>query len=208
MQGSVQGRPAGRAAVMRALIEAAVELFSSRSYGEVGVRELASKAGVNPALVHLYFESKEDVLREASMACFGRLEERMRFLRASSASPSALASACVEQGRYLRVLLTALCAPLRRPLPFDGETVLDLLAMAADGTRASASGDARDVLRGIAAAGIGFLMLERAAPGSGNGGEAAGGRIFEETYPRLIEAALAGLGAARSGFTALSPSPG
>ena len=208
MQGSVQARHAGRAAVMRALIEAAVELFSSRSYGEVGVRELASKAGVNPALVHLYFESKEDVLREASMACFGRLEERMRFLRASSASPSALASACVEQGRYLRVLLTALCAPLRRPLPFDGETVLDLLAMAAGGTRASASGDARDVLRGIAAAGIGFLMRERAAPGGGNGGEAAGGRIFEETYPRLIEAALAGLGAARSGFTALSPSPG
>ena len=55
------GRPMRRrgAAATRAAILAAAKLeFSRRSYDRVGVRDIAARSGVNPALVNRYFGSK------------------------------------------------------------------------------------------------------------------------------------------------------
>ena len=65
-------RPAGRAASgararrsAEALIDAAAELFAERPSGRVTVREIAARADVNPALVHRYFGSKQNLMRAA-----------------------------------------------------------------------------------------------------------------------------------------------
>ena len=56
------GRPAGKAAgenVRTALMQAAKEGFACRGFKEFSLRQIAAVAGVNPAMVHYYFGSKE-----------------------------------------------------------------------------------------------------------------------------------------------------
>ncbi|HBI80656.1 MAG TPA: hypothetical protein DDY04_01565 [Bacteroidales bacterium] len=46
------------------LIETARELFIAKGVDRVGVREIASKAGVNLSLMNYYFQSKENLLEQ------------------------------------------------------------------------------------------------------------------------------------------------
>lgn len=62
----VRGRDAARASI----IAAARDLFSSKGYAGVGVREIAAQAGVNHGLVHRHFGSKEEVLRAVLQGMF------------------------------------------------------------------------------------------------------------------------------------------
>ncbi|KLO46401.1 TetR/AcrR family transcriptional regulator [Mycobacterium nebraskense] len=48
------------------LLEAARELFLARGYSAIGLREVASKAGVDVTLVRRYFGSKERLFAEAT----------------------------------------------------------------------------------------------------------------------------------------------
>lgn len=63
-------QPQGRDAVRAAIIASARELFSTKGYAAVGVREIASHAGVNHGLVHRHFGSKEEVLRAVLQGMF------------------------------------------------------------------------------------------------------------------------------------------
>ena len=58
------GRPAGlRAGVLQdALLDAAEECFGEQGFDATPVRQVAEMAGVNPALVHYYFGTKEQLL--------------------------------------------------------------------------------------------------------------------------------------------------
>src|SRR5216684_4930528 len=56
-------RPQGREAVMAAVLDAAMTLFAARGPASVSVRDIAAAAGVNHALVHRHFGSKQAVLR-------------------------------------------------------------------------------------------------------------------------------------------------
>mgnify|MGYP002757094261 CR=1 FL=1 len=54
--------PAGKAERTRArILEAATELFAARSFESVTIRRIAGAAHVDPALVHHYFGSKEQL---------------------------------------------------------------------------------------------------------------------------------------------------
>lgn len=64
-------RPAGRDAVMEALVEATSQLILERGV-TMSVRDIAQRAGVNHGLVHTYFGSKEALLS----AAFGHLVDR------------------------------------------------------------------------------------------------------------------------------------
>ncbi|HUJ87327.1 MAG TPA: TetR family transcriptional regulator [Burkholderiales bacterium] len=78
-------RPARRrgALATRAAILAAAKLeFSRRSYDQVGVRDIAARAGVNPALVNRYFGSKPGLFA-AAYAQDIRLQELLRGERAA-----------------------------------------------------------------------------------------------------------------------------
>jgi len=46
----------------REILDALYRCLLRKSYGETSVREIAREAGMNPALIHYYFKSKDDVL--------------------------------------------------------------------------------------------------------------------------------------------------
>lgn len=60
-----RGRPADtKAGALQAqLLDAAEELFAEHGYAATPLRRVAERAGVNPALVHYYFESKLGLLQ-------------------------------------------------------------------------------------------------------------------------------------------------
>jgi AcrR family transcriptional regulator len=64
-------KPAGRDAVMDALVDATGQLILERGV-TMSVRDIARRAGVNHGLVHTYFGSKEALLA----AAFGHLVDR------------------------------------------------------------------------------------------------------------------------------------
>lgn len=54
------------AATRQSLLDAATELFAERGYDRTTVRDIATRAGVNQALLFRYFGSKEAVFAEAT----------------------------------------------------------------------------------------------------------------------------------------------
>lgn len=64
-------RTRNAAATRTAILEAARHLFGRDSYERVGVRDIAARAGVDPALVIRYFGSKEQLFAEAITQRFG-----------------------------------------------------------------------------------------------------------------------------------------
>lgn len=52
-------------ATRQAILDAARSCFSSEGYDQIGVREIAARAGVDPALINRYFGSKENLFSEA-----------------------------------------------------------------------------------------------------------------------------------------------
>jgi AcrR family transcriptional regulator len=55
------GRPAGGSDAYERILTAAREVFGANGYERASLRSIARAAGVDPALVHHYFESKEQV---------------------------------------------------------------------------------------------------------------------------------------------------
>jgi AcrR family transcriptional regulator len=47
------------------ILDAAMELFSSRSISNVGIRDIAKKAGISPALIYRHFEDRDELFVEA-----------------------------------------------------------------------------------------------------------------------------------------------
>ena len=66
--------PRGREQVVAASVDAATELFADRGIAAVSVREVAARAGVNPALVHRYVGGKTALVQ----AVVETLLDRMR----------------------------------------------------------------------------------------------------------------------------------
>jgi AcrR family transcriptional regulator len=58
------------AATRQAILEAAKTCFMREGYEQVGVRDIAARAGVDPALVNRYFGSKEGLFSEAVASKF------------------------------------------------------------------------------------------------------------------------------------------
>jgi AcrR family transcriptional regulator len=74
-------RRRGAAATRAAILAAAKLEFSRRSYDQVGVRDIAARSGVNPALVNRYFGSKPKLFAAAYAGGF-ELQELLRGERA------------------------------------------------------------------------------------------------------------------------------
>jgi len=54
------------------ILDAALSLFAQKGFAAVGVREIASEAGVNIAMISYYFEGKVGILREIMEQFFDR----------------------------------------------------------------------------------------------------------------------------------------
>lgn len=60
-----------------AILAAAATLFAAKGYDATGVREIAESVGVNPALINLYFGSKEKLFAEVMRAALDAGEVRL-----------------------------------------------------------------------------------------------------------------------------------
>jgi AcrR family transcriptional regulator len=70
-------RPHDAAASKQALLEAAGQVFDEVGYDRATTREIGERAGVDPAMIARYFESKEGLFLAAIAA--GALEEELDF---------------------------------------------------------------------------------------------------------------------------------
>ncbi len=59
------------------ILEAARKSFSSKSYADVSMEDIATLAKVKKSLIYYYFPSKEELFREAWDEAFHRLEDRV-----------------------------------------------------------------------------------------------------------------------------------
>jgi AcrR family transcriptional regulator len=59
-----RGRPmeTDQGSLKAKILDVAEELFSEQGYAATSIRQIAEQAGVNPALVHYYFENKRNLL--------------------------------------------------------------------------------------------------------------------------------------------------
>lgn len=99
------GSPASRNDRKLRILDAAERLFSISSYEGVSIRDVASEAGVNSALIGYYFGAKEDLYR----ALFDRRYHGITESRVQALSSAALNAQSVDS---LRWLIRAWIAPL------------------------------------------------------------------------------------------------
>jgi AcrR family transcriptional regulator len=59
------GRRPGRSGTREAILTAARESFTASGYDQASIRDIARRAGVDPALVHHYFRTKRELFAEA-----------------------------------------------------------------------------------------------------------------------------------------------
>jgi AcrR family transcriptional regulator len=62
----------------RLIITAAMELFEEKSFHEIGMRDIALKAGVSAASIYRYFPSRDDLFVEALIQDINNIEKRLR----------------------------------------------------------------------------------------------------------------------------------
>jgi AcrR family transcriptional regulator len=94
MKPKPEPRRRNAAATRQAILDSAREAFARAGYDGVGVREIASGAGVTAMLVNRYFGSKEELFAEA--------------IAASMAQPIILAAARLASGPKARDMAAAL----------------------------------------------------------------------------------------------------
>ena len=64
-------------AAREAILLAATELFAAQGFSGVTIKEIATKAGVNSALLYYYFEDKEGLYRTVLNELVGSLSQRI-----------------------------------------------------------------------------------------------------------------------------------
>lgn len=69
------------------ILDAAISLFVQKGYAGVGVREIASAAGVNLAMISYYFEGKVGILKAIVEEFFDRYSELFHGIDDESLSP-------------------------------------------------------------------------------------------------------------------------
>lgn len=87
---------------MAAVLAVAAELLAERGPREVTVRDVAERAGVNHALVHRYFGTKEDLFR----AVFAELSQRFQAdaVAAGASDVAALLGVLRDHPAFWRIL--------------------------------------------------------------------------------------------------------
>ena len=78
------------------IIKAAMDLFNEKSFHEIGMRDIAVKAGVSAASIYRYFPSRDDLFVEALMQDMSTIEKRLQFRLESGDNIEDLAIAVVD----------------------------------------------------------------------------------------------------------------
>ena len=107
---SEAGRPVGRAEVMEAVRAAATDLFAERGPDAVTVREVADRAGVNHALIHRHFGTKEELLRVVLAEAVERMADVARHTTNTGEDIRELVAAMRQEEPAIRLLGWAILA--------------------------------------------------------------------------------------------------
>ena len=78
------------------IIKAAMELFEEKSFHEIGMRDIALKAGVSAASIYRYFPSRDDLFVEALILDINSIEKLLRTRVESGGNIEELALAVVD----------------------------------------------------------------------------------------------------------------
>jgi len=117
-----------KAAPKQRILEAAISLFVQKGYAGVGVREIASLAGVNLAMISYYFEGKVGILKAIIEEFFDRSSELFHGIDDVSLSPEE----CIQN--LIRNIVnfvrenTALALVTYNELPLDVPEIAELKA--------------------------------------------------------------------------------
>lgn len=86
-----RGRPPAEASagVREAILDVAECKFAEQGFAATPLREIAQQAGVNPAMVHYYFGSKLDLLRQVMERTLEPLARAIAAMRAQDEAPAA-----------------------------------------------------------------------------------------------------------------------
>jgi AcrR family transcriptional regulator len=86
------GRPpaAKEQAVRQQLLAAARQLFAQQGFAAVSTRAVAEAAGVNPAMIHYYFGSKQGLYESMLTDTLAPLVERLGVILAAGDDPAAI----------------------------------------------------------------------------------------------------------------------
>lgn len=152
------GEALGAASSREQLLDAALELFSRRGFGDTTVSEVARRAGVSKGLVYHYFDTKRELLAAAMRRGTERVESVLG-RHAPAAGPGALAALVMEvlglvaeDLPYWRLRFALRMRPdLRDELALDRWS-RELEEALETGLRASGSGRAAEEARALAAA--------------------------------------------------------
>ncbi len=112
-------RPVGRAEVMEAVLQAATELFSEKGPDAVTVRQVADRAGVNHALIHRHYGTKEELLRVVLAQAVEQMSAVSQGISNSREDIAPIVTALLEQEPAIRLLAWAILSgyPVERIWP-------------------------------------------------------------------------------------------
>jgi AcrR family transcriptional regulator len=63
------------------ILDAAVHLFATRNFNQVGMRDIAAEVGISPASIYRYFSDRDDLFLEALVRETGAIDQLFRSLR-------------------------------------------------------------------------------------------------------------------------------
>jgi AcrR family transcriptional regulator len=84
---SRERRTAQKAAVRRAIMDVAAELFGTEGYENVSMRKIAQRIGYTPMAIYLYFKDKDELLDCICEEAFTQLYRSLGRLKASAKGP-------------------------------------------------------------------------------------------------------------------------
>jgi AcrR family transcriptional regulator len=93
---------------MAAVLDAAMTLFAARGPASVSVRDIAAAAGVNHALVHRHFGSKQEVLRAVLERAAHELAATATTITESRGGIAQLFAVSAERATYWQALARAM----------------------------------------------------------------------------------------------------
>jgi len=151
-----------REEVSAALIEAAAALLAERPSGRVTVRDIAARADVNPALIHRYFGSKDDLLRGAMSRAQRNLTATVDEMPDVIEGAASIVHATLREREFIAALARATLDGVFRGIPHDSPALARLLErfeaeVESRGVRGRHEPDI--VVACLAAAAVGYALL-------------------------------------------------
>ncbi|MBU0926380.1 MAG: TetR/AcrR family transcriptional regulator [Spirochaetes bacterium] len=158
-----RARPTGRDEVVKALVEAAADLFSEAGVDGVSVRQIADRAGVNHGLVHRHFGSKDELARRVGEFLDAEIRDAVGEPADFMEAIDRASVAARRDPRLWRFIARLLVDGKGGVMPEGHGSYLRALASLAERDQArgkiSGSADPREVVFAIAALGLGIEMF-------------------------------------------------